>query len=348
MAIIMKSPEILTNVKGTARINLDDICGKANEMATRWEDVKVSHEDMFPLELTNDCKLSFGTRFRRYSNDITEYGFGQLCSKVGIPAAYTKKCFDSGKEDLALQNYRAWAADKKPEDKDYLIRMYDGNVEAVLTDKYNVFGSDIVLNAVRDAVTDPKYAGRYEANQIYLSQDRLHVRFVDFNTKLNIGDSSPVHPGFVVQSSDVGASALSIKFFLYRFACRNGIVYVKHGGVLFRQTHLGTFTNDGKGLFMEALGKIDNLNEIVTANINEASKKRLTEEEFEMYLNKAQKELHFGKSGAEKLKEIIETSYDRSLWGVINGVTENAQNNTRLDRRIEAEMWAGNMLAKAV
>lgn len=346
--IIEKKSEILENVRGTARINLDDICGRADEMALHWEDVKVYHEDTFPLELTDDCKLSYGTRFHRYSQDISEYGFSQLCSKVGIPAAYTKKCFDSGKEDLALENYREWAKDKKPEDNDYLIRSYNGVAEAVLTDKYNVFGSNIVLNAVRDAVTDPKYAGRYEANQIYLSQDRLHVRFVDFNTKLNIGDPSPVYPGFVVQSSDVGAAALSIKFFLYRFACRNGIVYVKHGGVLFRQTHLGTFTDNGKGLFMEALGKIDNLNEIVTANINEASKKRLTEEEFEMYLNKAQKELHFGKSGAEKLKEIIETSYDRSLWGVINGVTENAQNNTRLDRRIEAEMWAGNMLAKAV
>lgn len=94
MAIIEKGNEILENIRGTARINLDDICMRADDMASRWEDVRVCHEDLFPLELTEDCKLSYGSRFRRYSQDISEYGFSQLCSKVGIPTAYTKKCFD--------------------------------------------------------------------------------------------------------------------------------------------------------------------------------------------------------------------------------------------------------------
>lgn len=344
MAIIKQEAEILTNVKGTARINLDDLCSRADEMSLRWEDVLVSHEDKFPLELTEDCSLSFGTQFRRYKQDISESAFGQLCSKVGIPAAYTKRCFDSGKQGLALQNYREWAQDKKPEDNDYLIRLYDGTARAVLTDSYKVFNSNLVLNAARQAVTDPKFAGRYEANQAFLSQDRLHIRFVDFNNPLNVGNDK-MYSGFTISSSDVGAGALSIKYFLYRFACRNGIVYIKNGGVLFRQTHLGNFADTGKGLFMEALTKIDDLNAVATKKINDARTKTFTQEELEVYLARARKELHLGKTGEENLRNLVETTYDRSLWGVINAVTENAQSNDRLDRRIEAETFAGILLA---
>lgn len=342
--ILERRNENLVNVMGTSRINLSDIVDRAAEMATHWEDVRVSKGDEFPMQITPDCSLSFGTKFRRYEQNMTPKAFEQYCGTSGIPAGYIRKCFDSGKEELALSNCREW----KPADTDYLIRVYDGVVEGILSKRYNIFGSDLVLDALQQAVTDDKFAGRYEANQIYLDPARLHIRFVDFNNPLKISDRSKVYPGFVVQSSDIGTSSLSIKFMLYRYACRNGLVYVKHGGVLFRRTHLGDFDSAGKDLFMHALDKMDGLTEIITNNINDAAGRKFTQDEFDLYLARARRELHLGKSGEESLRTICETSYDRSLWGLINGVTENAQKSNVLDRRVEAEIWAGNMLAKAV
>lgn len=343
--IIKKEAETLASVKGTDRINLYDIVGKAEEMSKNWIDHTALHTADFPFVLTDDCKLSFVSD-EEYTQDISEYAFGQLCSKVGIPANYIQRCFDSGKKDLAIQNYRDWAASQEARNRNFLVRSYKGVTEAILTDKYNVFGSDLVLGAIRDAVMDQDYAGRYEANQIYLSQDRLHVRFVDFNNPLNVGGDE-LYSGFTVSSSDIGAGSLSIKYFLYRFACKNGIVYVKNGGVLFRQTHLNDFADAGKYLFIDALEKIDSINATVVSNIDAAAKKKLSKDELDMYLAKAQKELHIGRKGRESLQNLIGTTYDRTLWGLINSVTENAQNAKGLDRRIEAETWAGKLLAAA-
>ena len=66
----------------------------------------------------------------------------------------------------------------------------------------------------------PEYEGRYEANQAFLSEDRVHLRFVDFNNPLPV-QNDKLYSGFTVSISDIGSGALCIKYFVYRFACRN-------------------------------------------------------------------------------------------------------------------------------
>ena len=343
--ILNKEFEVLENLHGNNKIVLDDLLNKAIDMSGHWVDHKVpSYGTAMPIRLTEDAKVGFfdSNTGTSYEEDISAYAFTQLCSKAGIPASYTKKCFDNGKGDLAQRNYLEWANDEESDGKPLLVRSYDGVTRAVLSDRYNVFDSGMVLQNLVDAIMERP---QYEANQAHLSIDRLHIRFVNFNDPLTIGNDR-LHYGFTVSSSDIGSGSLSVKYFLYRFACKNGLVIVKKGGTLFRQTHLNDFANAGKEMFLEAFDKIDILNQECTDQILKAQNKILTEEELAGYITRARKELHLGKTGEESLMELVNNTYDRTLWGVINSVTENAQRYS-LDERLENEAWAGNLLQAA-
>lgn len=344
--IITKEHEALTDLRssafGTAKVDLQDLVCKADSWENSWYDVLESSRN--PLILTPQQTVQFKDGRTTREADITEFAFGQMCQKAGVPAAYVKKCFEHNKQDLAVTNYNAWAMDRNENHSDYQIRLFDGRIHAVVTDRYNVFDHSDVMHGIYDAVTNPMIAGKYEANQAFLSPDDLHIRFVDFNNPLIVGGDI-LHAGFTVTSNNVGSGALSIKYFLYRFVCRNGMVKIQNGGMLFRQTHLGDFADTGVRMFLDAIGKIDDLNNLTRLQIERAQNVRLTDMDLEVYLKKAQTELHIGKAGREGLLELVNNTYDRTLWGFLNAVTEQAQQYT-LETRLNAEAWTGNMLSR--
>lgn len=155
-----------------------------------------------------------------------------------------------------------------------------------------------------------------------------------------------MHAGFTINSNNVGSGAFSVKYFVYRFACRNGIVRVSNGGTLFRQTHLNSFREISSELFRDVLSKVDHLNEQTKIQIEKAAKHQLNELELDQNLTKAQRDLHFGTKGKEKIIELMNSTYDHSYWGLINSITESAQDYT-LETRLEMEEWAGKQLVIA-
>ena len=134
--IIKNSPEKLYG-KGNANcLDLSEYFSIARNMKSNWEDTAIhSFSGAFPVSLTPDAKVFYqGKR-----QDVSELAFTQLCSTVGLPAAYIRKCFETGREDLALQNYFSWAGDRgKRNDKGCVVRAYNDVVEGIVTPDYNV------------------------------------------------------------------------------------------------------------------------------------------------------------------------------------------------------------------
>lgn len=341
--IIKSEKEVLANAKGKTLEVMDSYINKAEEMSFYWDEYKAVPKGSFPIHLTDELDVSYmDASGYAHCGDISEYAFSQLCGKVGVPAAYIKKCFANGLGELAVHNYQEWSRKNLSEDN-LLIREYDGVVRAVLSDRYNVFNTASVLKNLRDAVEDPRFKNRYELSQIFMDTDKLHIRFVDFDNKIRVGNTE-LNPGFTVSSSDVGDGSLNIKYFLYRFACTNGIVVVKNGGILFRQTHLKNFDEIGGTLFVNALENMEALNEFSARQVALAENKHLSMDEMQMYLMRAKRELHIGNK-VEKIEELLDTTYtDRNLISFIHAITENAQNYT-LATRLEHEKWAGDILA---
>ena len=327
---------------GTKNVALDEIIGQAAEMQTKWKDDIITGNTVFPLTMREDATLEYVNHLgENVRLDMTDNAFAQVCNRVGIPAHYARKCFDTGRGDLAVENFRSFSRDLTDEPTVVRSRVYDGVAHAVLTSRYQPFDHPEILDGIHEAVGQD---GRYEANEAFLSPDRMHVRFVDFNNPLKVNGDT-LFSGFTVGSSNIGTGAFAIKYFLYRFACRNGIVRVQNGGMLFRQTHLKDFLESPKDLFTKAIQQMHVLDDLSTFQIGKAMDRKLSAEELSFYLDKAQRELRLGKAGREEVADLIGSSYDPTYYGFLNAVNDSSiVSKYTLDTRIERETWVGDML----
>lgn len=340
MAIIQQDFEVLVTGHGTQRCDYGELLDRSREIKTKWCNDIVVNEKGTNFSLDKDLRFHYLTDYGQQKEaDITQFAFSQLCARMGVPANYIKKCFSTGKEELALQNFRAWANDA---DKNLMVRANDGIVRAVLSDSYSPFDSYQVLRALKYTV-DMK---RWIPTQVFLSEDRLVVRFVDFNNPLSINDGSPLYIGFTVSSSDVGRGSLNIKMMIYRSVCTNGMLISNMGGTLYKQHHIGEAMSESKlQTFNHIFKDLDITAKAIVDNIGNCRREELKDYEMKMLIEKAKREMKLSDKSVEKLQNLIVTTYEPTRWGLINGITELAQDFT-LETRLDMENWAGDFFAK--
>ena len=118
--------EVLDYCKGTEKIDMDCLLEESRILATRWIDNIVINENKPNFFMDEEMKFHYITEHGEHRcADITEYAFAQLCTRVGIPANYIKKCFENNKRELAVLNFKTWASDGA---SNMLIRESDGIV----------------------------------------------------------------------------------------------------------------------------------------------------------------------------------------------------------------------------
>ncbi len=319
-------------------VDLKELSKQSISLCEKWENYYCDNSSDINFKLTDDMKFVYKTTEGTVrTSDITEFAFSQLCTRLGVPAGYINKCFDFGKGDLAITNFRAWANDC---DKKLLVREQNGVVRAVLSDTYVPFDSHRIIRTLQNSVD----TGKYKANDVYLSEDRMNLRFVNREPMDVTGEKSPIYSGFTVSSSDVGRGGLTVNYYIFRLVCNNGMTVTEKGGNLFRQTHIGSKMSDGKVEAFNRLYKdIDIIDNLALDSIRYNQEVFLKDYEMQMYLEKAKRELKLSEKGYEKLVSIIDLNYGHTRWGVLNGVTELAQEYT-LDKRIEFETFAGNTM----
>lgn len=340
MAIISQDFETLVTKQGTESCDFGELLERSREIKAKWETDIVINESGANFSLDKDLRFHYMTDYgKKKEADITQFAFSQLCARMGVPANYIKKCFTTGKEDLALQNFRAWASETE---NNILVRANDGVVRAVLSDSYKPFDSFQVLRALKYTVD----MERWKPTQVHLSEDRLVVRFVDF-TPLPVHDGSALYLGFTVSTSDVGRGSLNIKMMLYRFACQNGLVISSMGGTLYRQHHIGEAMTESKlQIFNRIFSDMDITGKAIINNIEQCRNRQLKDYEMTMLIEKAKREMKLSEKSVQKLELLVANTYEPTRWGLINGVTELAQDFT-LETRLDMEQWAGELFARA-
>lgn len=340
MAIISQEFETLVTGHGTQNCDMKQLLEKSREISRTWENVIVKNEEKVNFSLDQDLRFHFRTeQDEKREADITQFAFSQLCTRIGVPGKYIDKCYKFGKTDLAMQNFRAWADEAKG---NMLVRVNDGVVRAVLSDSYAPFDSYKVLRTLKYTAN----MKRFQPTQVFLSEDKLVVRFVDF-TPLPVKDGSPLYVGFAVSSSDVGRGALSIKMFIYRSVCTNGLLISSGNGTLYKQSHVGEKMTESKmQVFQRAFNNIDIITGEVVETITQNRKRALKDFEMQILVEKAKRELKLSKEKSQ-LFEALVGAYEPTRWGIVNSVTELAQQFS-LDRRIELEEWAGNLFTAKI
>lgn len=321
---------------------LDKLIEKAHDIESRSNDYMVRHANSNNIRFNERAGITFISEDQNIRDfPISRYALGQLGTKIGVPVRYLEKCIQSGRIDLAQDNVNSWLEDYN---KDLFIRAFSGGIRGVLSNKYSVCDSHEILEAVDDAVD----LSKYKVKGSFLNEERLHVRLIG-KEMLPI-DGEDLFAGLFLDSSDVGRNILTVKFGIYKQVCTNGLVIARAGGTLFEQKHIGITAEEFHDGLFKSLQNVDLLTDHAVEWVQRAKNRYNhwsveTEhpEDIEEFVAYIRQQTNLSDDSAHKVISLMQTKYEDTRWGLINGITEVAQDFT-LERRLELERIAGSML----
>ena len=340
--ITLPQSEEIKEVIDTRPKTLDKLIIKANDIALSSNDFMVRKANTHNVRFNESAGLTFIAEDQEIRDfQMSRDALGQLGSKIGVPARYLEKCVASGRIDLAQDNVNSWLEDFN---KDLFIREYNGGIRGVLSNKYSVCDSHEILEAVDDAVD----LSKYKIKGSFLNEERLHVRLIG-KEMLPI-DGEDLFAGLFLDSSDVGRNILTVKFGIYKQVCTNGLVIARAGGTLFEQKHIGITAEEFHEGLVKSLQNVDLLTENAVEWVRRAKHRdnhwsavSEYEDDINEFVAYIRQQTNLSDDSAHKVIDLMQTKYEDNRWGLINGITEVAQDFT-LERRLELERIAGNLL----
>jgi hypothetical protein len=285
---------------------------------------------------------------------VTPLARRQLADKLKIPYAYFERM--RGEQPVLLdRNVNTWL---QSEDDRRMIRTLDGNVRAVLSDRYRRLDNFDLAESVLPILQQLPEA-RFES--VELTDTRMYLKVITPRLKFEMAPGDVVQAGVVVSNSEVGQGTLSVQPLLYRLVCRNGLIASDRA---LRKTHVGralgsddeailvfkddTLRADDKAFFLK-------VRDVVQAAVSEAT--------FRQTAQKLQKTLHIPLVGdpvgtvevlAQRytlndtersgvLRHLISEG-DLSGYGLVNAVTHFSQEVEDYDRATEFEALGGKLI----
>ncbi|MGL5913256.1 MAG: DUF932 domain-containing protein [Bacteroidales bacterium] len=324
-------------------VTFEELQDKARGIQELCRDYYVNNVSGMNMRLTEDCNtlMYLPEEQTPVSSPLTRFAMSQLCGKMGVPVRYFDKCVEEGMTELASENMNAWI---EAFGKNLFIRTYNSTIRGVLSDRYMTLDTPEIMDILADVVD----LNEYSVKGYHLSSERLHLRMVH-NEMLNV-QGEDLFAGVQIDSSDVGRSTLTARFFIYKQVCTNGLCVAKGEGILFEQKHVGISAEDFRTNLRESLERIPLLVSNAVAFIEEARARndkyniaRLSSAELETFHSKLKTTTRLSDEAVKKVVSILQEKYTPTKWGLINAVTEVAQDYT-LERRIDLEKIAGDML----
>jgi hypothetical protein len=303
---------------------------------------------------TGDTRLVIEERGGPARYGVTPLARRQLADKLKIPYAYFER-MRSEQPVLLDRNVNTWL---QSDDDRRMIRTLDGNVRAVLSDRYRRLDNFDLAESVLPILQRLPQV-RFES--VELTETRMYLKVVTPLVKHEMAPGDVVQAGVVVSNSEVGQGTLSVQPLLFRLVCRNGLIAADRS---LRKTHVGrsigsddqaltvfkddTLVADDKAFFLK-------VRDVVESAVSEAT--------FLQAAHKLQKTLHIPLIGdpvttvevlanrytlndAERagvLRHLISEG-DLSGYGLVNAVTHYSQEIDDYDRATEFEALGGRLI----
>ena len=316
----------------------------------------------------------------RFSN----WGFHQLAAKADAPESYLRKL----PAQLAADCINIGLNKMEHCDVQTLIHTNgeDRICRALMTPSYKRIWNDDVLNFLQGLYDEgwrvpparpalPNQKGSRPATEedllncnnfelsvqlgdmiapagLYASDHDMFAFMVEPNNAIDDGSGKGLYRGFFLWNSEVGASVVGAKTFLWRHVCGNHICWDVEGVKELKIKHIGTanhkFTNDFKDNLIEYVDSAASVDEnMITA----AKNKILGKDKDEVVITVLKR---FPKMGKRMIASAYDTAenYDyedgnpRSVWGLINGMTRLSQDEYT-DNRVALDNASGQLLKLA-
>lgn len=285
---------------------------------------------------------------------VTPLARRQLADKLKIPYAYFERMRQE-QPVLLDRNVNTWL---QSDDDRRMLRTLDGNVRAVLSDRYRRLDNFDLAESVLPILQQLPEV-RFES--VELTETRMYLKCVTPRLKMEMAPGDVVQAGVVISNSEVGQGTLSVQPLLYRLVCRNGLIASDRS---LRKTHVGrtlgseeegivvfqddTLRADDKALFLK-------VRDVVQAAVSEAT--------FRQAAQKMQKTLQIPLIGDPvKTVEVLAQRYtlndteragvlrhliaegELSGYGLVNAVTHFSQEVEDYDRATEFEALGGKLI----
>lgn len=330
-------------------------------LAARLETNEKAKQDFIvptpAITMTDDALIGAGDALQPLP--ATAIGHRQVAEYVGIPQAYYDRMRASAPALLAT-NVNRWTADQAKKGERRMLRTLDGQVRALLSDRYqridnfevaevalNVLSSQRGLRIVSSAVTE----------------SRMYIKAVSSDVVLKVPGSARVgdfvEAGVVISNSETGQGSVSIKPFAHFLVCTNGMV---RDSVL-RAAHVGRKVDASiEGLLSDSTRRLEDevvlrkVRDVISAAFDAAAFKRFidgleasTQQHIAGDVHAAVEALGptFSIAGPERqsvLKHLI-VGGDLSRYGMANAITRTAEDVGSYDRATELEAIGFRLLA---
>ncbi len=275
----------------------------------------------------------------------TPWATSQLCSRLGIPTAYYKRCptwlrdaqanHFLHQETERVKSERVAGRLSPPTGERWLLRAKGNVLRGVLSDRYAKLNNADALCTLK-----PLVENRFEVRWLSLTDESFHLRLTDPRLSRDILPGDRVMAGIHVANSEVGKRSVTVDALVYRLVCQNGLIRLVKGKSLLHQRHVGLTPAHLQASLGRALEDALIQSAGFMERMSWATRERLGEVE------KTLETLPFSQTLRETVKASLlaePKGQQETLYGLVNALTFTAQ-GLEPDERYALEAMAGTLL----
>lgn len=289
----------------------------------------------------NQLNIGFPTDDDLFTGGLTTNGHIQLGNFCDIPKRYYDKMLSY--PDLLSKNVSHWLT--KNNDK-RMFRILDGNVRAILSDKYRRLDNYDLAENILPMLVDAKA----DVESCEITENKIYIKAITHKVQAEIKAGDVVSAGIVISNSETGHGSLSIKPLVYRLVCSNGAIADSYA---MRKYHAGRQTEMEQIEYAKDTIKAEDtafwlkVRDLVKFSLSEVTFDKIVEtmrvstalkiEQPEKAIELVTKKYQMNENESSGILSHLIMGGDLSSWGLGNAVTRMAQDVPSYDRSTELE-----------
>lgn len=247
-----------------------------------------------------------------------------------------------------------------------MVRAYDfqdtgeKTARAFLSERYRRLDNEELLEAILPVILEIPDA---EVISSEVTESRMYLKVTTPRISGEVAVGDVIQAGFILTNSEVGAAALSIRPYIYRLICTNGMV----AGEATRRYHVGR-TVEAEGdtyrVFSDETQRADDhvlflkLRDVTRAAVSETTFNAIIAQMKESALTvpmadpvkgieRLAKKLDLSEPEKGSVMAHLISGADLTCYGALNAVTRTAEDSGSYDRATDLEAAGGRVLAMA-
>jgi len=271
----------------------------------------------------------------------------QLCSQLGIPAGYFRRC----PRHLQEAQFAHWCHYAMAHDDDglprhdllarrehWLLRGKNAALRGVLSARYAKLDNGQLLDCLLPLIDE-----RFQVSWHAVTDESFHLRLVDPALSQDILPGDRLLAGIHVGNSEVGKRSVSIDAVVFRLVCSNGLIRVVNGKGLLRQRHVSWDPPRFQERLSKAISRALVEGAAFLSRLVATTRVPVPDIEDALLALGERWNLSLGTRQTVKVNLLaMPAAHQESLWGLVNAVTQAAQ-GLAPDERYDLEALAGTL-----